>query len=140
LKLSRPIGPRVCRLGNTCQCFVGLLFLFERTLKQAGLLGLADDLGEADRNNVILLFCSLSVFFPNIGSALKRFSSFRTSTRCGTFNHFFTHIRCDALAFGTHYAVYDPVLPVWPIGDISLHRLRLDLHYPKSLFSSCPSR
>jgi hypothetical protein len=46
-------------------------------------------------------------------------------------------VRCSVW---TCYAVYDPVLSVWPISHISLHRLRLDLRYPKSLFSSCPSR
>jgi hypothetical protein len=52
----------------------------------------------------------------------------------------YAYTRCDAIPFGTRYAVYDPVLRVWSVSDISLHGLRLDLHHPKSLFSSCPSR
>ena len=38
------------------------------------------------------------------------------------------------------YAIYDPLLSVWPLSQISLHRLRLGLPYPKSLFSSCSRR
>jgi|SRR5579872_354065 len=41
---------------------------------------------------------------------------------------------------GKRYAVYDPVLSAWPIIHISLHRLRMDLQYPQSFFSHCPSR
>jgi hypothetical protein len=52
----------------------------------------------------------------------------------------YAYTQCDALPFRTHYAVYDSVLSVWPISHISLHRLRLDLHDPKCLFSACPSR
>jgi hypothetical protein len=42
-------------------------------------------------------------------------------------------------AWDTH-AVYDPVLSLWPFSQVPLHRLRLDLLYPESLFSYCPSR
>jgi hypothetical protein len=56
-------------------------------------------------------------------------------------NHLLTHILdFYAIPFGTRYAVYDPVLSLWPFGQIPLHRLRLDLLYPKPLFSYCPSR
>ena len=45
-----------------------------------------------------------------------------------------------AIPFGIRYAVFDPVLSLWPFSQIPLHRLRLDLLYPESLFRHCPSR
>jgi hypothetical protein len=43
------------------------------------------------------------------------------------------------IPFGSRYAVFDPVLSLWPFSQIPLHRLRLDLLYPEPLFSHCPS-
>jgi len=49
-------------------------------------------------------------------------------------NHLLTHILdFYAIPFGTRYAVYDPVLSLWPFSQIPLHRLRLDFTVFKTL-------
>jgi hypothetical protein len=74
---------------------------------------------------------------PNIGSILNAFST----SLVGHAADLLTHILAFyAIPFGTRHAVYDPVLSLWPFGQLPLYRLRLDLLYPKSLFSHCPSR
>lgn len=83
--------------------------------------------------------CRIETSLPKIGSIFKCFSSSQVALR--NLNHLLTHILdVCAISFGTRNAVYDPALSIRPFSQIPLHRLRLDLLYPKSSFSHCPSR
>ncbi len=82
--------------------------------------------------------CPIEVSSPEHRSILNALAHPKLDT-LQKLNHLLTYIvDLYAIPFGTRYAVYDPILSLRPFSEIPLHRLRLDLPYPKPLFSHCP--
>src|SRR5690349_17036392 len=78
-------------------------------------------------------------------SALERKSSERLQgdgEDCYTMHHRWpdTINSVSSYSVRARYAIYEALLSVRPLSQISMPRLRLDLQYPRFLFSSCSRR